>query len=131
MEVQQLTREFTFNGIKLADPGAALSVDQVKDFYASVYPDITNAEIEGPEVQGDKHVYTFRRAVGTKGGLMDKRAMLDAIDRMASAGSNERRLQKEDLNTPGARALAHVMRAPRFGDADRLSAPAGAVGLLP
>lgn len=31
------------------------------------YPEIISAEIEGPEVSGNKTVYKFRRAVGTKG----------------------------------------------------------------
>ena len=32
------------------------------------FAEITSAGIEGPERKGDKLVYTFKRAVGTKGG---------------------------------------------------------------
>ena len=67
MKIEQLRRTFAYNAIELADPGAALTPHAVKDFYTSVYPDLTNAEIEGPKVIGNTHAYTFRRAVGTKG----------------------------------------------------------------
>jgi PRTRC genetic system protein C len=48
--------------------GPAVHADQVRDFYAPTYPEILNAAIEGPEEKDGKLVYTFRRAVGTKGG---------------------------------------------------------------
>ncbi len=67
MKIEALRRTFAYNAIELADPGAALTPAAVKDFYTSVYPDLTNAEIEGPKVVGNTHAYTFRRAVGTKG----------------------------------------------------------------
>lgn len=67
MKIEALRRTFAYNAIDLADPGAALTPAAVKDFYTSVYPDLTNAEIEGPKVVGSTHAYTFRRAVGTKG----------------------------------------------------------------
>lgn len=67
IETAALTRQFTYNGAKLVDPGAALSVDQVRAFYTAVYPDLANAEIEGPIEKDGVQTYTFRRAVGTKG----------------------------------------------------------------
>ncbi len=67
MDIQTLTREFTYNGVALADPNPAFTLPQVRDFYANVYPEITSADIEGPKQVGAKAIYTFRRAVGTKG----------------------------------------------------------------
>jgi PRTRC genetic system protein C len=67
MQTQALEREFRYNGAKLTDPSAAFTLEQVRDFYANTYPEIVNAEIEGPEIVGNKNVFTFRRAVGTKG----------------------------------------------------------------
>jgi PRTRC genetic system protein C len=67
MDIQNLQREFNYNGVALADPSPTLSLPQVRDFYANVYPEITSADIEGPKQVGAKVVYTFRRAVGTKG----------------------------------------------------------------
>lgn len=69
MKVVTLTRVFEYNGVKLPDVGAHLTPEQVKDVYAATYPDITSAQIEGPESKGGKLVYVFRRAVGTKGAL--------------------------------------------------------------
>ena len=51
MQIQNLTRQFRYNGAKLADPSPAFSLQQVRDFYANTYPEIVNAEIEGPELQ--------------------------------------------------------------------------------
>jgi PRTRC genetic system protein C len=65
--VQKLQRSFAYNGIALPDPGSELSPEQVRDVYSATYPEITTASIEGPEQKGDRLLYTFRRAVGTKG----------------------------------------------------------------
>lgn len=67
MEIAALTREFRYNGVALLDPGTQHSLEQVREFYAALYPEITSASIEGPESVGAKMIYTFRRAVGTKG----------------------------------------------------------------
>ncbi len=73
MEIQALEREFRYNGVRLADPNPDFTLEQVRDFYANVYPEIVSADIDGPESTANKNIYTFRRAVGTKGGhtLMD------------------------------------------------------------
>jgi PRTRC genetic system protein C len=68
MNIQQLEREFSYNGVRLADPAPAMTLQQVRDFYANIYPEIVSADIEGPKQIGNKTIYTFRRAVGTKGG---------------------------------------------------------------
>ncbi|WP_321799755.1 PRTRC system protein C [Burkholderia sp. BCC1988] len=70
MQTETLIREFRYNGARLTDPSPAFSLQQVRDFYGNTYPEIVNAEIEGPEVVGNRNVYTFRRAVGTKGAAM-------------------------------------------------------------
>src|SRR3954464_12174399 len=72
MEVKASKRAFRYNNIPLQDPDPKLSVQQVRDFYANIYPEITTAEIDGPENKGGDIVYTFRRAVGTKGGGVDR-----------------------------------------------------------
>lgn len=65
--VTSLTRSFSYNGMELPDPGAQLSAEEVRDVYSASFPELTSASIEGPETKGNKLVYTFRRAVGTKG----------------------------------------------------------------
>ncbi len=62
-----LERTFSYNGVALPDPGSQHSPEQVKSFYAGMYPEITSAVIEGPLEKGGKLEYSFKRAVGTKG----------------------------------------------------------------
>jgi len=70
MKIEQLVREFRYNGLVLPDPGVKHSPEQVRDIYAAAYPEITTAAIEGPEKKGSKLVYTLKRAVGTKGATL-------------------------------------------------------------
>lgn len=65
--VKALPRQFTYSGVALPDPGAHLSLEQVRDVYSAAYPEITNAAIDGPEERGGHLVYTIRRAAGAKG----------------------------------------------------------------
>ncbi len=67
MQTGVLTREFSFNGLKLADPDPKLSPEQVRSIMATLYPDIATASITGPEAVGDKLRYNFVRAIGAKG----------------------------------------------------------------
>jgi PRTRC genetic system protein C len=68
MKVQALEREFRYNGgLRLPDPNPNLTVGEVINLYATNYPEITTAAVEGPEVIGNKLVYRLTRAIGTKG----------------------------------------------------------------
>ena len=64
MQIEKLIREFRYNGVVLQDPNTTFNLVQVRDFYATVYPEIISADIEGPQQLGAKSVYTFRRDVG-------------------------------------------------------------------
>ena len=68
MEITKAERAFKYNAIDLKDPNPEFTTEQVREFYATIYPEILSAAIEGPEIVANKNVYTFRRAVGTKGG---------------------------------------------------------------
>lgn len=71
LEVTNLTRQFILKkggkDIDLADPNGDLSPQEVMKFYSGQYPELTNATIEGPRVEGKKAVYTYKTTVGTKG----------------------------------------------------------------
>jgi len=67
MKIECVRREFSFNGVRLPDPNPSMTIDQVRDCYCQVYPEITTAVVEGPEAVGSKLIYRFIRAVGTKG----------------------------------------------------------------
>jgi PRTRC genetic system protein C len=66
IQVAQLSRSFSYSGMSLPDPGTSLTLEEVRDTYSAAYPELVSASIEGPERKGDKLVYTFRKAVGTK-----------------------------------------------------------------
>lgn len=67
MKIETATREFLYNGVALKDPNPSHSLEQVREFYSAIYPEILSAAIEGPTSKGAVLVYEFRRAVGTKG----------------------------------------------------------------
>ena len=67
IEVTPIVRTFTYNGILLPDvPG--LSPREVRDLYSAQYPELVSAEVEAGEVANGRQDFTFRKAVGTKGG---------------------------------------------------------------
>lgn len=53
--------------IKLPDIGYECSVDEVKDFYANSYSELTNAKIIGPNYVNDQLTFRFELTMGTKG----------------------------------------------------------------
>jgi PRTRC genetic system protein C len=67
LQTHELKRAFRYNSVALPDPGPQYMIEQVRDMYAATYPEIVNAAVEGPEEKNGEMVYTFRRAVGTKG----------------------------------------------------------------
>jgi len=67
LQTSVINREFTWNGVKICDPGHHLSPEEVRAVLAMMYPDIATATITGPEAVGNKLVYRFVAAIGTKG----------------------------------------------------------------
>jgi len=67
-EVRNAARKFKYGSLDLEDPGMEMSPDEVRNFYAGVYPELTQSVIEGPEYNDDGSItYSFSKAVGTKG----------------------------------------------------------------
>lgn len=133
MDIQTLTREFRYNGVVLADPAPMLSLPQVRDFYANVYPEITSADIEGPEHVGAKAIYTFRRAVGTKGALTRE----VALQRLRSGGSLAPALRPANIITaeqarhPLGQQLKRVLDQHQRAPGPRCLAPSVNHAVLP
>jgi PRTRC genetic system protein C len=67
VQTRALERTFSYMGLQLPDLDRALTPEQIRDAYSAQYPEITTAVIEGPDASGDKLVYKFVRAIGTKG----------------------------------------------------------------
>ncbi|MEI7298492.1 MAG: PRTRC system protein C [Paraburkholderia tropica] len=67
ISIAKLIREFTYNGMKFADPGPAFSPIDVRDLFSAQYPELTTASVDGPEIAGEVASYKFVRAAGAKG----------------------------------------------------------------
>ncbi|MBR8720236.1 hypothetical protein IX307_001340 [Bacteroides pyogenes] len=65
--VKGLDRVFKYGDRELSDPDSSMSPDEVMNFYANTYPELTTSNVHGPEIEDDKAVYTFKTTVGTKG----------------------------------------------------------------
>jgi len=67
IDAKVLARSFSYNGMKLPDPDPRMTPEEVKAAYSHQYPELATAAITGPEVSGEQLVYSFVRAIGTKG----------------------------------------------------------------
>ena len=67
MTIRKMTRNFRYLGLLLPDPAPDLDVENVRNLYAASYPEITTAALTGPEAVDGALVYTFTKAIGTKG----------------------------------------------------------------
>ena len=71
LAVNGLERAFTFEKgnetITLSDPNPSMTPEQVMNFYAGTYAELTTATVRGPEIRVDRSVYTFKTTLGTKG----------------------------------------------------------------
>ena len=77
MSIQQITRVFKYGSLVLDDPGREMTAAEVKDFYADVYPELTQAVIEGPDYTDTQEVFEFKKAVGTKGLTVRQAARME------------------------------------------------------
>jgi PRTRC genetic system protein C len=65
--ITTLPRVFEYNSMALEDPDPAKSPEEVKDIYAEIYHELTQAKISGPKITEDAMVYEFDTSFGTKG----------------------------------------------------------------
>lgn len=67
LQTVSIRREFKYNGMNLADPSPEKTPDQVRGFYARMYPELNTAVIEGPTTKNGVSTYSFAKAAGSKG----------------------------------------------------------------
>jgi len=67
MDSRVLHRRFEFDGLRLPEIDEKLSPEEIRNLYVHQYPELATASITGPEIVGDKLLYRFSRAVGSKG----------------------------------------------------------------
>ena len=60
-------REFVWCGATLADPDPSLSPVQVRDIYATQYPELATASVGASVEKGGRTVVEFTKKAGTKG----------------------------------------------------------------
>ena len=130
IETAQLKRVFKYAAMTLPDPGPQFSAEEVRNLYTNTYPELASAAIDGPEAQDDALVYTFRKAVGTKGATRHTTpagdAVRQALQDVATHGGDEG-MPSETC----ARAwFEFAQRSLRAHGSERLSVPAGVATLL-
>lgn len=109
MQSQVIDRVFKYGAMTLEDPGIQYSPEQVMAFYANTYAELTNAAVEGPEEKDGKNLYTFRKAVGTKGasdGPVSQGAALITAERLRHLSEEGWTPDHDDAHTDGSLALA-------------------------
>ena len=67
LNIQQVTTKFIYNGKELSPPEGIVDPEQVRQFYAAIYPELNNASITSDNSTDGEISYTFQKAVGTKG----------------------------------------------------------------
>jgi len=98
MKMQSLSRVFAYNGVQLPDPSPSMTPEMVKELYASTtYPELMNAAVDGPVVQGDKQVFTFIKAVRDKGGKQG-RSWVEELKAIARGESDKAEANVIDLS---------------------------------
>lgn len=128
LQVATLTRSFRYAGVTLPDPGSSLSPDSVRDLYTAHYPELATATVEGPEQQGGELVYTFKRAVGTKGAtpLAKVRAALNSTKPQATQPCSFSESQTDEMHQCYS-PLKRLVDAVRYRPYNPASLPPGLV----
>lgn len=90
MQEIQITRSFKYNSVTLPDPNPSLGPDQIREFYATQYPELNNAVVEGPATKSGVATYTFTRAAGAKGARPKPRAAQEIVDTTLAGPDHDR-----------------------------------------
>lgn len=67
LQAQAIERRFVYAGMPLPDPSSTMSPAEVLQLWSATYPELLNAAVEGPTVEGAVHTYSFVKAVRDKG----------------------------------------------------------------
>lgn len=67
LQIQGVKRQFKHGNRQLDDPDPDMTPEEVMQFYAGTYPELTTSNVHGPKMEGEVAVYEFKTTVGTKG----------------------------------------------------------------
>ena len=62
-----MSRVFKYNDQTYQDPGPEYTVDEVKKHLASIYPEVSQAEVQTKDIEDGTQEITFVKRAGTKG----------------------------------------------------------------
>lgn len=115
-----ITRKFVYNGITLPDPSSGLKPEAVREFYATQYPELNNAVVEGPVTKNNVSTYTFQRAAGAKGKGIQESPIRDRVVCIANGEANAQTAHLVNAELlqkmgPAYRALSQVTASRRVG----------------
>ncbi|MFI5304959.1 MAG: PRTRC system protein C [Nitrospiria bacterium] len=99
VNVENMKRVFKYNNMKLEDPDIKKSPEEVKEFYATtLYPELTQSVIEGPNYDGSTILYSFAKSVGTKGGelVINQSITLERLAKKGFAGYIENHKERKE-----------------------------------
>jgi len=71
-----MARKFLYDGKPLDDPDPGMSIEDVRQFYANVFPELFNAS-NTEKKDGEDTVITFAKRVGVKGAAKTKPMKLE------------------------------------------------------
>lgn len=130
MERKNLVRVFNYAGVRLPDPDITLSPDEVLEFLAATgRPELTGAEITGPETEGEYLVYSLVRRTGTKGALAASAVTSRAPGKPTRTQSRSRKQQATQARCE--RLMARIERSSQRVEALAVAGSlAGAFGTL-
>jgi PRTRC genetic system protein C len=67
LKAQPLARVFAFNGMELKDPNPQASDTDAVRILSASYPELANAKIEPPKIEGGKAIHNLKVVAATKG----------------------------------------------------------------
>ena len=117
MQVLNLTRKFRYNSLTLPDPNESMTIDQVREFYATQFPELNNAVTEGPTTENGVATWKFIRAAGAKGRieaapsatLLDARSLIERAVTAGATGSLPAMEMKSNNDRQAAARLVTVL----------------------
>ena len=120
-------RVFMHNGSRLTDPDKVMSPAAVKDLFSTMYPELLNAEIKGPDVSGDELIYTFHRTTGTKGATARRTRPAAVKAKLATHFVRRLDIAAGETSTPTSALPASKLNALRIAMTPALGSPVSAL----
>lgn len=67
LQPQALERVFQHDSLELPDPDPEMTPEQVREHFATQFPELSNAQVTSEGISNGQQVFSFERSIGTKG----------------------------------------------------------------